>query len=94
VKPVLFVPPSEWYNEHQVEWAREMDVLLFANTPEGGSYRDWIPKDHKEFVPSREILDDILRHEKRDPDGLNGSILLMHWEQIALTRCTGSWENS
>jgi peptidoglycan/xylan/chitin deacetylase (PgdA/CDA1 family) len=78
VKPVLFIPPSERYNEQQVAWAREMDVLLFGITPDGGSYRDWIPEGEDGFVPSREILDDILTHEKRDPDGLNGAILLMH----------------
>ena len=77
-KPVLFIPPSEWYNEDQVEWAREMDVLLFGITPGGGSYRDWIPEGQNGFVPSREILDDILTYEKRDPDGLNGAIVLMH----------------
>ena len=76
--PVYFIPPYEWYNADQARWAREMNVLLFNFTPGSGSNRDWAPEGHKSFAPSRQIYDDILAYEKKDPHGLNGFILLLH----------------
>jgi len=55
-----------------------MGVLLFNFTPGSGSNRDWAPEDHKSFVPSRKIIDDILAYERKDPHGLNGFLLLLH----------------
>jgi peptidoglycan/xylan/chitin deacetylase (PgdA/CDA1 family) len=77
-KPVYFIPPYEWYNAEQSSWSREMGVLLFNFTPGSGSNRDWAPEDHKSFVPSEKIVDDILAYEKKDPHGLNGFLLLLH----------------
>ena len=77
-KLVYFIPPYEWYNADQSKWAKEMGVLLFNFTPGSGSNRDWAPEDHKSFVPSRQIIDDILAYEKKDPHGLNGFLLLLH----------------
>jgi hypothetical protein len=34
--------------------------------------------DHPRFVSSRQILDDILAYERKDPWGLNGFLLLLH----------------
>jgi len=77
--PVYFIPPYEWFNDDQVRWAREMGVVLFNFTPGSGSNRDWAPEDHKSFVPSRQIIDDILKYEAtKDPHGLNGFLLLLH----------------
>src|SRR5439155_5385743 len=59
---VYFIPPYEWYNADQSRWAREMNVLLFNFTPGSGSNRDWAPEDHKSFVPSQKIMDDILAY--------------------------------
>jgi peptidoglycan/xylan/chitin deacetylase (PgdA/CDA1 family) len=73
-----FIPPYEWYNADQSRWAREMNVLLFNFTPGSGSNRDWAPEDHKSFVPSQTIVDDILAYEKKDPHGLKGFLLLLH----------------
>lgn len=75
---VYFIPPYEWYNADQSTWAREMNVLLFNFTPGSGSNRDWAPEDHKSFVPSQKIVDDILAYERKDPHGLNGFLLLLH----------------
>ena len=77
-KLVYFIPPYEWYNQDQSKWSREMGVLLFNFTPGSGSNRDWAPEDHKSFVPSQRIVDDILAYEKKDPHGLNGFLLLLH----------------
>src|SRR5206468_2895017 len=76
--PVYFIPPYEWYNQDQSNWAREMGVLLFNFTPGSGSNRDWAPEGHKSFVPSQKIIDDILAYEQKDPHGLNGFLLLLH----------------
>ncbi len=77
-KLVYFIPPYEWYNQDQSRWSREMGVLLFNFTPGSGSNRDWAPEDHKSFVPSQKIMEDILAYEKKDPHGLNGFLLLLH----------------
>ena len=77
-KPVYFIPPYEWYNADQVDWSRDMNVLLFNFTPGSGSNRDWAPEGHKSFVPSQKIIDDILAYEQNDPHGLNGFLLLLH----------------
>lgn len=76
--PVYFIPPYEWYNQDQVNWARPMGVLLFNFTPGSGSNRDWAPEGHKSFVTSQKIIDDILAYEQKDPHGLNGFLLLLH----------------
>jgi peptidoglycan/xylan/chitin deacetylase (PgdA/CDA1 family) len=76
--PVYFIPPYEWYNIDQTRWSREMGVFLFNFTPGSGSNRDWAPEGHKSFVPSQQIMDDILAYEQKDPHGLNGFLLLLH----------------
>ena len=76
--PVYFIPPYEWYNCDQVRWARAMNVRLFNFTPGSGSNRDWIPEGQPGFVPSAEIIADVLAYERRDPTGLNGFLLLFH----------------
>jgi peptidoglycan/xylan/chitin deacetylase (PgdA/CDA1 family) len=73
-----FIPPYEWYNQDQSRWSRDINVLLFNFTPGSGSNRDWAPEGHKSFVPSQKIIADILAYERKDPDGLNGFLLLLH----------------
>lgn len=75
---VYFIPPYEWYNSDQTRWSSAMGIVLFNFTPGSGSNRDWAPEDHKSFVPSRTILDDILAYEQRDDHRLNGFLLLLH----------------
>jgi peptidoglycan/xylan/chitin deacetylase (PgdA/CDA1 family) len=77
-QPVYFIPPYEWYNIDQTRWAREMGVFLFNFTPGSGSNRDWAPEGHKSFVPSQKIMVDIVAYEQKDPNGLNGFLLLLH----------------
>jgi hypothetical protein len=55
-----------------------MGVVLFNFTPGSGSNRDYAPEGHKSFVPSRQIVDDILAYERKDLHGLNGFLLLLH----------------
>ncbi len=76
--PIFFVPPYEWFNRQHVAWARELGVVLINFTPGTGSNRDWIPEGDRGFVPSRRIRSDILAFEDREPQGLNGFLLLLH----------------
>jgi hypothetical protein len=55
-----------------------MDVTLINFTPGSGSNRDYAREGDPRFVPARQIYDDILAHERKDPRGLNGSLLLLH----------------
>jgi len=77
-EPIYFIPPYEWYNADQVQWARAMGITLFNFTPGSGSNRDWIPESHAKFVSSERILRDVLAFERKEPRGLNGFLLLLH----------------
>ena len=77
-EPVWFIPPYEWYNAQHARWAEEVGCRMFNFTPGTGSNRDYAPEGHKAFRPSRELLQDILSHEKASPTGLNGHLLLLH----------------
>jgi peptidoglycan/xylan/chitin deacetylase (PgdA/CDA1 family) len=76
--PIYFIPPYEWFNHEQVRWASDLGLVLFNFTPGSGSNRDYIPEGQPRFVSSRQILQDILAYEERDPHGLNGFHLLLH----------------
>ncbi len=76
--PIYFIPPSEWYNREQVDWAREIGVVLINFTPGSGSNRDWAPESHASFMSSEAILQGILDFEQREERGLNGFLLLLH----------------
>jgi peptidoglycan/xylan/chitin deacetylase (PgdA/CDA1 family) len=76
--PILFVPPYEWYNAEQVAWSDAMGVGLINFTPGSGSNRDYAREGDRVFVPSQQILDDVLAYEQKDPHGLNGFLLLLH----------------
>lgn len=76
--PIYFIPPYEWFNEDQVQWAKDMHITLFNFSPGSGSNRDYMPESEPRFVSSQKILDDILAYEKKDPHGLNGFLLLLH----------------
>jgi peptidoglycan/xylan/chitin deacetylase (PgdA/CDA1 family) len=78
VKPTYFVPPYEWYNTQHVAWAKELGCVLINFTSGAGSNRDYIPESDKSFKPSQELLADVLSHEEKSPDGLNGHLLLFH----------------
>ena len=77
-KPVYFIPPYEWFNREQVDWARSMKVVLFNFTPGSGSNRDYVPETDKKFTPSKKIVAHVLAYEMKDPHGLNGFLLLVH----------------
>ena len=73
-----FIPPYEWSNAAIAGWAREMGLVLFNFTPGTSSNADYTTPSMKEYVPSQVIYDRILTHERQDPHGLDGFILLIH----------------
>jgi peptidoglycan/xylan/chitin deacetylase (PgdA/CDA1 family) len=76
--PIYFVPPFEWFNSQHVAWAKDLGCVLVNFTPGTRSNRDYAPEGDKAFKPSTEIIADILAHEVKDPQGLNGHLLLLH----------------
>ena len=74
----FFLPPFEWYNAEQAEWSRGLGLTLVNFTPGSGSNRDYIPEADPKFQPSAAIVAGILDYERRDPNGLNGFLLLLH----------------
>ncbi|MCC6493390.1 MAG: polysaccharide deacetylase family protein [Pirellulales bacterium] len=77
-QPVLLVPPYEWYNAEQVRWAAEVGVQMINFTPGSGSNRDYAREGDARFVSSQRILQDVLAYDRREPQGLNGFLLLLH----------------
>jgi peptidoglycan/xylan/chitin deacetylase (PgdA/CDA1 family) len=75
---VYFLPPYEWYNAQHAAWAKELGCVLVNFTPGSGSHRDWAPEGDAAFKASTQIMADILAHAAKEPDGLNGHLLLMH----------------
>ena len=73
-----FLPAFEHYNEQVANWAKELDLTLVNYTPGTRSNADYTGEAEKNFVSSQAIFDSILAKEKKDPDGLNGFLLLLH----------------
>lgn len=74
----LFIPPYEWYNRDIAAWCRELGLVLFNFTPGTSSNADYTTPSMPEYLSSRTIYDRILVYEEKDPNGLNGFILLVH----------------
>jgi peptidoglycan/xylan/chitin deacetylase (PgdA/CDA1 family) len=87
-RAIHFVPPFEWYNRDQVAWCRDLSeknafgkatpIRLVNFTPGAGSQRDYARENDPHFVPAKTIYDDVLAYERREPQGLNGFLLLLH----------------
>lgn len=74
-----FLPPYEWYNATISAWTRGQGLTLVNFTPGTRSNTDYTTPDMGDrYVPSESIFRSILRYEERDPNGLNGFILLLH----------------
>ena len=77
-EPVYFVPPYEWHNADHAEWAKELGCQMINFTSGTGSNRDYAPEGHEAFVPTKELIQDVLDYEQRSDSGLNGHLLLLH----------------
>lgn len=73
-----FLPPYEWYNSDIVRWTRKLNLHLINFTPGTRSAADYTYPGMASYRSSDEIYQSIMDYERKDPDGLNGFILLMH----------------
>ena len=74
----FFMPPYEWYNREIAAWTEAMGYRIVNFTPGTRSNADYTPDDDKNYISSDAILDRIKDYESKDPNGLNGFILLTH----------------
>ncbi len=73
-----FLPPYEHYNREIVDWTKGMGLTLVDYTPGTRSNADYTGETETNFVSSKAIFDSIVSKEQKDPNGLNGFILLLH----------------
>ena len=74
-----FLPPYEWYNRQIVSWTNEEGLTLINFTPGTRTPADYTyPDMGARYLSSEAIYDSVLAYEKKDPNGLNGFILLVH----------------
>jgi endoglucanase len=73
-----FIPPYEWANAAIAGWAGDLGLRLFNFTPGTLSNADYTTPDMANYHSSAQIYRSIIDHEKNDPHGLNGFILLLH----------------
>ncbi|MDO8928670.1 MAG: glycoside hydrolase family 9 protein [Bacteroidota bacterium] len=77
-KASVFLPPYEWYNAESVDWSRQLGLKVINFTPGIRSNADYTTPDMKSYRSSETIMNDIKAFEKKDPNGLNGCIMLIH----------------
>jgi len=74
-----FLPPYEWYNSQIAAWCKEIGITLINFSPGTSSNQDWtVPVKGEPYYSSDTLYNRILNFEKKNPDGLNGFILLTH----------------
>jgi len=74
----FFLPPYEWYNREIVDWTEAMGHRIINFTPGTRSNADYMTDDDKNYISSEAIMTRIKEYEAKDPNGLNGFILLTH----------------
>lgn len=74
----FFMPPYEWYNREIADWTEAMGYRIVNFTPGTRSNADYTTDDDKNYISSEAILTRIKEYEAKDPNGLNGFILLTH----------------
>ncbi|HYG37410.1 MAG TPA: polysaccharide deacetylase family protein [Cytophagales bacterium] len=76
---LYFLPPYEWYNSTITKWTSEAGLQLINFSPGTRSTADYTyPEMVKRYRSSEEIYNSIIEYEAKDPNGLNGFILLIH----------------
>jgi len=74
----FFIPPYEWWNDDIAKWCNEIGISLFNYTPGSLTNADYTyPELGKTYQSSEALLNHIKELEKQ-PNGLNGYILLIH----------------
>jgi len=77
-KARFFIPPYEHYTPEISQWTADLDMTLINYTTGTRTHADYMEDDHPRFVTSPEMLKGVFEYETKDPDGLNGFMLLMH----------------
>ncbi|MCE1197451.1 MAG: glycoside hydrolase family 9 protein, partial [Marinilabiliales bacterium] len=78
IKANIFLPPYEWYNREVAGWCREMGLTLINFTPGTRTNADYLSPEQPGYRSSAQLMDDLLQFERKQPQGLNGSFLLIH----------------
>lgn len=73
-----FLPPFEWYNQKISEWAKSYGLKIISFTPRTFTNSDYTTPDMINYLSSDEIIQKLFEYESKSPNGLNGSILLIH----------------
>ncbi len=74
----FFMPPYEWYNAEISKWSSSMGSQIVNFTPGTRSNADYMTDEDKNYISSDAIVTRIKEYESKDPNGLNGFILLTH----------------
>jgi len=74
-----FLPPYEWYNRRIAEWRAQegLQLVNFSSGTRSAADYTW-PEMGNRYVSSETIWQSILAYEEKDPNGLNGFMLLLH----------------
>lgn len=76
LRPRVFMPPFEWYNQKVVSLAQELGQTTVNFTPGTLSNADYTTPDMPNYRPSAQIMESIYFYEKSY--GMNGFHLLLH----------------
>lgn len=74
----FFLPAYEWYNAEISKWCEEVGFTLINFSTGTYSNADYTFPGMKNYLSSDTIMQRILNYEKKDPEGLNGFLLLSH----------------
>ena len=77
-KVLYFMPPYEWYNREIASWSAALGHPIVNFTPGTRSNADYTTDDDKNYISGEAIMAKIKEYEAKDPNGLNGFILLTH----------------
>ncbi len=76
---IWFMPPYEWYNIEISKWANEIGSMIVNFSPGTRSNADYTTPDMgSRYVDSKTIYQSIFDFERKEVNGLNGFILLIH----------------
>lgn len=76
----FFLPVGDQVNTATASRARDLGLTMITGTPGTLSFADDTLDSSANFVSSQAIMNSILQYERRDPNGLNGFVLLFHFD--------------
>ncbi|HCE56575.1 MAG TPA: cellulase [Prolixibacteraceae bacterium] len=77
-KARFFLSPYEWYNNEIANWSRELGLILVNFTFGTGTNADYTTPEMPNYKSSEQLMNWLMDFEAKEPQGLNGSILLIH----------------